>query len=98
MKIVYDLMKLQNIKKNVYSNNTPTPSPRIKKRIRREEFLKQHKDMGRLVLKMAKSTEMLRNPDEMSNPSETTAVDFNMMTHQQVNLILSGVLNFPPNQ
>ena len=43
--------------------------------------------MGKLVLKMAKSTEMLRNQDEMSNPSETTAVVFNMMTHEQVNPI-----------
>ena len=76
---------------------TQTPSPRIKKRIRREQFLQEHKDMGKLVLKMAKSTEMLRNQDEMSNPSETTAIDFNMMTHEQVNLILAGVLTFPPN-
>ena len=32
------------------SNITPTPSPRIKKRIRREQFLEEHKEIGKLVL------------------------------------------------
>jgi hypothetical protein len=37
------------------SNITPTPSPQIKKRIRRVQFLQEHKEMGELVLKISKS-------------------------------------------
>ena len=57
--------------------------------------------MGKLVLKMAKSTvsnpETERNQEEkLMNHSKTTAVNLNMMTYEQVNLILAGVLTFPP--
>ena len=69
-------------------------------RLRREQFLQEHKEMGKLVLKMAKSTvndqEIERNQEEkLMNHSVTTAVDLNMMTHEQVNLIIAGVLVFP---
>ena len=42
-------------KKNLYTNITPTPSPRIKKRLRREQFLQEHKQMGKEVLALAKT-------------------------------------------
>ena len=84
------------------SNITPTPSPRIKKRIRREQFLQEHKEMGKLVLKMAKSTvsnqEIVGKQEEkLVNHPETSVVDLNMVTNMQVNYILAGVLTFPPN-
>ena len=34
----------------------PTPSPRIKKRLRRDQFLQEHKQMGKEVLALAKTT------------------------------------------
>ena len=37
------------------TNITPTPSPRIKRRLRREQFLQEHKQMGKVVLAMAKT-------------------------------------------
>ena len=53
--------------------------------------------MGKLVLKMAKSTfsnqEFERNQEEkITKHSETRAVNLNMITDEQVNLILLGVL------
>merc|ERR1712106_608413 len=77
-------------KKLFDSNITPTPSPRIKKRIRREQFLQEHKEMGKSVLKMAKSTvgnhELTTNSEGKSNIvncSETTAADMNILTSGQ---------------
>ena len=49
---------------------------------------------------MAKSTEIAGNQDEkleLTNQSDTTEVDLDMITPEQVNLILAGVLTFPPN-
>ena len=52
---------MQNHKKKIPniklfdSNITPTPSPRIKKKLRREQFLEEHKKIGKLVLSMAKT-------------------------------------------
>ena len=42
-------------KKKVETNITPTPSPRIKKRLRREQFLQKHKQMGKEVHALAKT-------------------------------------------
>ena len=74
------------------SNITPTPSPRIKKRMRREQFLQEHKECGKLVLKKANSTvsnqEIERKQEEkLMNHSETTVVNLNMITDEQVNFI-----------
>ena len=38
------------------TDTTPTPSPRIKKRLRREQFLQEHKQMGKEVLALAKTS------------------------------------------
>ena len=37
------------------TNIPPTPSPRIKKRLRREQFLLEHKHLGKEVLALAKT-------------------------------------------
>ena len=42
-------------KKKIDTYITPTPSPRIKKRLRREQFLQEHKQMGKEVLALAKT-------------------------------------------
>ena len=43
-------------KKIFETDTTPTPSPRIKKRLRREQFLQEHKQMGKEVLALAKTS------------------------------------------
>ena len=47
------------------TNITPTPSPRINKRLRREQFLQEHKEMGKSVLAMAKAS---TTPDMAAAP------------------------------
>ena len=42
-------------------NITPTPSPRINKRLRREQILQEHKQMGKEVLAMAKASTYSEN-------------------------------------
>ena len=37
-------------------NKKPTPSPRMKKKQRREQFLQEHKQQGKMVLALAKNT------------------------------------------
>ena len=43
-------------KKIFETDTTPTPSPRIKKRLRREQFLQEHKQMGKEVLALTKTS------------------------------------------
>ena len=96
---------IQNSSKNMQnkklfdSNITPTPSPRMKKRTRREQFLQEHKEMGKMVLKMAKSTidsnerkSWTEEKSDLPDISTTTAGDMNIQTNGQVNLILAAVL------
>ena len=50
-----EIFKNLENKKIFETDTTPTPSPRIKKRLRREQFLQEHKQMGKEVLALAKT-------------------------------------------
>ena len=54
------------------TNITPTPSPRIKKRLRREQFLQEHKQMGKIVLAMAKAPV---SPEDISIKQDDNTID-----------------------